>query len=74
MIRVCGVLRAAGRCGAPWGAGGLLSLARTASTAGPSLPAKMFPKEEFASRHIGPRDYEQREMLDCLGFKVRRVL
>ncbi|XP_071444375.1 glycine dehydrogenase (decarboxylating), mitochondrial [Hetaerina americana] len=32
---------------------------------------KLFPKrEEFQSRHIGPREHDQIEMLDLLGFKT----
>ncbi|KAG8233461.1 hypothetical protein J437_LFUL013747 [Ladona fulva] len=32
---------------------------------------KLFPKrEEFQSRHIGPREQDQTEMLDSLGFKT----
>lgn len=27
--------------------------------------------DEFSIRHIGPRDYDQKEMLDFLGYKVR---
>ena len=72
MIRVCGVLRVAGRGAAavsPYGAGALC-LARAAST----VSNKMFPRDMFASRHIGPRDYEQREMLDFLGYKVSLCL
>lgn len=33
---------------------------------------KLFPrKEDFPSRHIGPREHDQTAMLDLLGFKVR---
>lgn len=33
--------------------------------------AKLFPKrEEFPARHIGPRDHEQTQMLELLGFRV----
>jgi len=33
----------------------------------------LFSKEtEFQSRHIGPREHDQRQMLDELGFKVKR--
>lgn len=74
MLRVCGVLRAAAtaRCGPllPAALGPLgTSLKALARAAGSSAASKMFPKEHFASRHIGPRDYEQREMLDFLGYK-----
>ncbi|KAJ9591620.1 hypothetical protein L9F63_001834 [Diploptera punctata] len=32
---------------------------------------KLFPRhEEFPSRHIGPRDKEQTEMLELLGFRT----
>lgn len=33
---------------------------------------KLFPKrEEFQTRHIGPREHEQLEMLQTIGFKVK---
>lgn len=33
---------------------------------------KLFPKrEEFQSRHIGPRDHDIIAMLDLVGYKVR---
>jgi hypothetical protein len=33
--------------------------------------AKLFPRcEEFPARHIGPRDHEQTQMLELLGFRV----
>lgn len=33
--------------------------------------AKLFPRsEEFPSRHIGPREQEQTQMLELLGFRV----
>lgn len=71
MFRVCGVLRSAKTSpmtalGVILGDKGSLCVARTASSAA----NKMFPKDEFQSRHIGPRDFEQREMLDFLGYKV----
>jgi len=32
---------------------------------------KLLPRqEEFQTRHIGPREYEQIEMLQTIGFKV----
>ncbi|PSN55121.1 hypothetical protein C0J52_01903 [Blattella germanica] len=32
---------------------------------------QLFPKrEEFPSRHIGPREHEQTEMLELLGFRT----
>ncbi|XP_034935017.1 glycine dehydrogenase (decarboxylating), mitochondrial [Chelonus insularis] len=31
---------------------------------------KIFPKREFQSRHIGPRDHEQLEMLRTIGFNT----
>lgn len=70
MFRVCGVLRSAGASqltalGGILGSKGSLCVARTASSAA----SKMFPKDEFQSRHIGPRDFEQREMLDFIGYK-----
>lgn len=35
---------------------------------------KLFPKrEEFQSRHIGPRDHEQLQMLQTIGFKVETI-
>lgn len=33
--------------------------------------AKLFPRsEEFPARHIGPREQEQTQMLELLGFRV----
>lgn len=33
--------------------------------------AKLFPRsEEFPARHIGPREQEQTQMLEFLGFRV----
>jgi hypothetical protein len=33
--------------------------------------AKLFPRsEEFPARHIGPREWEQTQMLELLGFRV----
>lgn len=32
---------------------------------------ELFREREFQSRHIGPRDHEQLEMLKTIGFKVR---
>jgi hypothetical protein len=33
--------------------------------------AKLFPRhEEFPARHIGPREHEQTQMLELLGFRV----
>lgn len=32
------------------------------------------PREEFQTRHIGPREHEQAEMLKTLGIKVNAVL
>lgn len=33
--------------------------------------SKLFPqKEEFQTRHIGPREHEQIKMLRLIGFKV----
>lgn len=67
MIRACGVLRTAVATapGTPMGLS-LLRLVRAASSAASN---KAFPKDEFASRHIGPRDFEQKEMLDFIGYK-----
>jgi hypothetical protein len=32
---------------------------------------KLFPRrEEFPARHIGPREHEQTQMLELLGFRV----
>lgn len=31
----------------------------------------LFREREFQSRHIGPRDHEQLEMLKTIGFKVK---
>lgn len=41
-------------------------------TAGPARPeGPLFPhKDEFPSRHIGPRESDIITMLDTLGFKV----
>ena len=37
----------------------------------PQKLEKLFPRrEEFPSRHIGPRENEQTEMLELLGFRV----
>lgn len=33
---------------------------------------KLFAEREFQSRHIGPRDHEQLEMLKTIGFTVSR--
>ena len=36
---------------------------------------KNFPlREEFQARHIGPREHEQKEMLDTLGINVRKLI
>ncbi|XP_046675131.1 glycine dehydrogenase (decarboxylating), mitochondrial [Homalodisca vitripennis] len=35
---------------------------------------KLFPVDEFVSRHIGPRDHDQTVMLDVLGFKSLKEL
>lgn len=36
---------------------------------------KLFPdKNEFQSRHIGPRDFDQLEMLKTIGFNVNLIL
>lgn len=35
---------------------------------------KLFPdREEFQTRHIGPGDREQQEMLDLVGFKASSI-
>jgi hypothetical protein len=36
---------------------------------------KLFPRcEEFPARHIGPREHEQTQMLELLGFRVSNKL
>lgn len=44
---------------------------RLLSASGPKPDEPLFPpKEDFPSRHIGPRDKDIISMLDSLGFKV----
>ncbi|XP_003745096.1 glycine dehydrogenase (decarboxylating), mitochondrial [Galendromus occidentalis] len=48
---------------------GILSLARYQSTAA-SVQSVLLKKEDFCSRHVGPRAKDQRDMLDYLGLKT----
>lgn len=44
---------------------------RFLSAGAPKPDGPLFPhKDEFPSRHIGPRDSDIIQMLDSLGFKV----
>ncbi|XP_054276101.1 glycine dehydrogenase (decarboxylating), mitochondrial-like [Macrosteles quadrilineatus] len=45
------------------------TLVRQCSSLGNSELDKLFPKDEFVTRHIGPREHDQTAMLDLLGFK-----
>lgn len=43
-------------------------------TGAPRPDEPLIPKkDEFPSRHIGPRDRDIITMLDTLGFKVRKI-
>ena len=61
--------------GSSWSQEQCALISTSVFVASPSRPKRLIPgREEFASRHIGPRESDRNQMLAYLGFKVSLLM